>query len=1000
MSNDYTIGVKVTAATDQFKQGMAVMNRELAATKTNFSSFGTSAEEQSKKLHKMLDMSTMVGKGMLVAGAGIAAGIGLVIKTFADYDTALSGFKAASREQDAVVQQVGKNAMAVGQQFGYTAVQALEGATALNKAGVSVADIMGGALSGALTLAATDTMSVADAAETASIAMTQFKLEGKDVGHIADLLAAGAGKAVGSVTDLSMGLKQSGLVASQFGLSLEDTVGTLAAFASKGLIGSDAGTSFKTMLLSLANPSKEAKSRMEELGIAAYDAQGNFVGIAGLAEQLQTKLGGLSQAQRDQTSALLFGNDAIRAANVLYTLGGEGIRGWVKDVDQSGYAAQVAADRLDNLNGDFQKLTTSIQNGFITAGTGANDVMRGLVQGATGLVKWVSDLPTPMLTAAVVTTALLSASLLLSGGLLTAIPRIVAYREAVATLGPTGQRVTGIVGGLGKAMAGLAALGVVVGVIQAIGDAARANGPAVEDFINTLKTGSSAKLLSEILPSGNDDDYYKRIADRLGLASAGAARFSEALDILKERQGSLDKGWMESNFGSIFGVGTQKNIDQLNTFSKSLATLASQGDMAGVRKGFEALRTELNLSDGELQRFIDLSPELRSALMGIANDAGINKEGMGLLKIATGEFLAETAAADGKTAPFNDAMAGMHKSTEDVADELSKLLDLLFETGIKTRDLWTAENDFAQSSADFTRGIEDSIKALQSKYIEQGNSKEAAEALAQAEWDAAQKLDVNTESGRKNREGLIKIADAGKNYVETLITQGKGESDVQAAMQGTYDKLIAAAGQLGITGDAADELARKVMGIPPGVDIKTWMDQQAEIAAGRLKGALDGLDGRVISIYTNEYFNRLEQRTMLPDLNGEASGSGRPGFASGGPIGGSGPKGVDSLWIKAAPGEHMWTAEEVDAVGGQQAVAALRAAALNGGLRSAMFGQPQPATPHWAVQGGGGSHTTVDAGVHIAGDLVAADPKEAIREIRTSQHDALAMSGLSTFPGV
>jgi TP901 family phage tail tape measure protein len=125
------------------------------------------------------------------------------------------------------------------------------GIEALAKAGVSTTDILGGGLTGALSLAAAGNQSVGDAAETAASAMTQFKLSGKDIPHIADLLAAGAGKAQGEVSDLAMALNQTGLVASQTGLSINETTAGLAAFASAGLIGSDAGTSFKTMLLRL-----------------------------------------------------------------------------------------------------------------------------------------------------------------------------------------------------------------------------------------------------------------------------------------------------------------------------------------------------------------------------------------------------------------------------------------------------------------------------------------------------------------------------------------------------------------------------------------------------------------------------------------------------------------------------------------------------------------------------------------------------------------------------
>jgi TP901 family phage tail tape measure protein len=95
------------------------------------------------------------------------------------------------------------------------------------------------------------------------------------VPHIADLLSAAANKAQGSVTDIGFALKQGGLVASQFGISIEETTGTLAAFASAGLIGSDAGTSLKTMLIALANPSAKSATLMQELGITPTTRRGS-----------------------------------------------------------------------------------------------------------------------------------------------------------------------------------------------------------------------------------------------------------------------------------------------------------------------------------------------------------------------------------------------------------------------------------------------------------------------------------------------------------------------------------------------------------------------------------------------------------------------------------------------------------------------------------------------------------------------------------------------------
>src|SRR5699024_2639460 len=215
------------------------------------------------------------------------------------------------------------------------------------------ADILGGGLDGALDLAAAGQLGVADAAEIAASAMTQFGLSGGDVSHIADLLAAGAGKAQGGVQDLGAALNQSGLVAAQMGLSLEETVGTLTAFASAGLVGSDAGTSFRAMLLRLANPTGKSAKLMDEVGISVNNAQGEFIGMEPLAGVLQDRLGGLSQEQRNPALATIFGQDAIRPSGILYEQGAEGVAQWTSAVDDQGYAAAVAAARLDILKGDL-----------------------------------------------------------------------------------------------------------------------------------------------------------------------------------------------------------------------------------------------------------------------------------------------------------------------------------------------------------------------------------------------------------------------------------------------------------------------------------------------------------------------------------------------------------------------------------------------------------------------------------------------------------------------
>ena len=100
---------------------------------------------------------------------------------------------------------------------------------------------------------------------------------------------------------LGQALGQAGTVAAQTGLSLEETVAALSMFADEGIRGSDAGTSLKTMLQRLTPQSKESAGLMEELGLSAYDSQGNFIGLSEYAGQLRDKLSGMSDEQRNAT---------------------------------------------------------------------------------------------------------------------------------------------------------------------------------------------------------------------------------------------------------------------------------------------------------------------------------------------------------------------------------------------------------------------------------------------------------------------------------------------------------------------------------------------------------------------------------------------------------------------------------------------------------------------------------------------------------------------------
>lgn len=316
------------------------------------------------------------------ATLGLAAGaVGLsMVRSAANFDQAMANVNATGAATGRELAALREQALDFGRTTTYSATEAAGGIEALLKAGLTARDVMGekGGLAASLALAAASNLDVEASAEAVSIAMQQFNLEGQQAAHVADLLAAGAGKSVGEVSDLSMALNQSGLVARAAGLSIEETVGTLSQFAAAGLIGSDAGTSFKTMLQRLAAPTAEAKGLLDQYNISAYDAQGNFVGMTQFAGSLQQGLADMSQEQRQATLATIFGSDAVRAATVLFEDGAKGSAEWATAVTDAGYAADVAATKTDTLAGDLDKLKNSWD--AFASGRGGGDGLRPIIQ--------------------------------------------------------------------------------------------------------------------------------------------------------------------------------------------------------------------------------------------------------------------------------------------------------------------------------------------------------------------------------------------------------------------------------------------------------------------------------------------------------------------------------------------------------------------------------------------------------------------------------------------
>ena len=729
MAGDRSVKVTLSAQVQGYIDGM---NKASQATRE--------VGSEGEKLAKQRQSFEMVGASALAMGTLAAAGVALAVSKWADFDQAMSNVQAATMESEANMKLLSDAALEAGGRTVFSAEEAANAIEELAKAGVSTADILNGALDGALDLAAAGGLGVAEAAGIAAVALKTFNLEGDDMAHVADLLAAGAGKAMGDVTDLSSALNQSAMVANATGLSIEETTAALSAFASQGLMGSDAGTSFKAMLQSLTPTSAAARDTMEQLGIKAYDAQGNFIGLAEFAGTLKDGLKDLTVEQQQAALKTIFGSDAIRAATVLYSEGEEGVRDWIDAVDDQGFAAEQAAARLDNLKGDLEAMSGALDTALIKTGSAGNDALRGMVQAVTDVIDGYNNLPAPLQGATLAVGAVTAAVGLLSGAFFVGLPKYVAYKDALKDLGPTAERVHRGLAGIGKGLAVIAGGLAAAKVLDTLASSGEGAAIGVEQLESSIRREGLSAAFAGLTEDSND------LNKALELLLGGSFNTN------MERFGSTLNRTIDGNLSD----NVQNTEERFRSLGDYLAGMVSDGRAGEAASVFDEIAEAAKGQGFAVEDVRNLMPSYVEALSGVENASAD-----------------ATAATDDNT----EALAGLEGKAASTTDEIENLADVIRGLGSAQFDVREANRKLEESVVDLNGSLAENGLNLDIT-TEAGRKNEAAiDSMAQAVLDQSAAVLIQTGS----QEAANAAFAVGKERLIEMLTPYYGSRDAAAA---------------------------------------------------------------------------------------------------------------------------------------------------------------------------------------------------------------------------
>ena len=337
--------------------------------------------------------AAMAGAGAVMAGAFVGA-----IGKAAEFEKRLDAFGAVSNSTTGDMEKVRAKALQLGKDTVYSANDIADAFIELGKQGRSASDIVNGLGDATAALASAGDLPLAQSAEILSNTLTTYGLKAQDAVKVSDRLAGAANASSVDVQDLGVSFKYVAGIAASLGVSFQDTNTALGVLGNYGIKGSTAGTSLRQVLVALSGPTKKSAGELMDLGIIAkdgsnafYDATGKLKPLPDVLDTLSKSLEGMNAKEKYDALSRIFPIRAMPTILNLLKSGKTGFEDMAKAIDRSS-AADVASKRLDNLSGDIEILKGNIETMAIDAGSGFQQLARGVVQGITNILGAFSGL--------------------------------------------------------------------------------------------------------------------------------------------------------------------------------------------------------------------------------------------------------------------------------------------------------------------------------------------------------------------------------------------------------------------------------------------------------------------------------------------------------------------------------------------------------------------------------------------------------------------------------
>ena len=256
---------RAVESTEEYKQAMNKLE--------------ASSGELKSKLGGALNFiwDTALKVGAALASAAVAGGTAAV-KIGSDFDKSMSTVQALSGAVGTEFDTLREKAKEMGATTSKTAKESADALGYMALAGWDTQQMLGG-LEPILRASEAGNMDLATASDLVTDSMSAMGISVNDLTHYLDVATKAQSSSNTSLEQMLNAYVIAGGAFKNFNVSLEESATLLGVLANRGIKGSEAGNALNSVLINLIGANKNAANAMDALGVSAYDADGNFIGI-------------------------------------------------------------------------------------------------------------------------------------------------------------------------------------------------------------------------------------------------------------------------------------------------------------------------------------------------------------------------------------------------------------------------------------------------------------------------------------------------------------------------------------------------------------------------------------------------------------------------------------------------------------------------------------------------------------------------------------------------